>query len=506
MPRISLLRRSVPVLAVLAVLAVPAAAPAAVTLGAPLNLPANTGPCDALRFAPTLSPFTSCTFFGFAPAGQPATWTPQTPRGQWVIVRVRVVGGAVTGRMVAASLRALRSQVQNPGPAPAACCTVNAQSQIFTPTAGQVTQIATRIPVVNTVELIDREPVEVVDYLGLKILDPTTHMPAHASAGTASALGTFFPAAVPLGSTQAMSGGMPGRVALIQADYEPDADGDGFGDETQDSCSTDAAIRSRPVAKAAQCAVAPPAVTPVAPVPVAPTPGAPGTAGAAAPSPGVSVTALRDLANFGSQRTAKVPIVCPAAAATSCTGSIAAKTVKSLSTRSARAAAKKKITIKAKTYKVRPGRVSRVSLTLPPAARKELRKRGRLSLDVTVTQTAPTPGSTTKRVTVRRVSTTDRASKSGRVTFRVAVPAGIDTKKKATFELRRRSGKKSRVARTTLKVREGRVRTVRLRLTSSGRKSLRRAKSRKLRLTLRATYRNDAGKTVRLSRTVTVRR
>ena len=496
MHRLSVLRRSIPVLVVLAALAAPAGSQGAVTLGAPLDLPANTGGgCDQFRFAP-VAPFQSCTFFAFPPAGQPASWTPQTPRGQWVIVRVRVRAGAVTGRMVAASLRALRSQAQNPGPAPAACCTVNAQSQIFTPAAGQVTQVATRIPVVNTVELIDREPVEVVDYLALNVLDPATHLPMHVSGLTASVLGTFVPVAVPLGQTQPMGGGLTGRSPLIQADYEPDADGDGFGDETQDSCPTDPAIRTAPVARAAQCRGAAP---PGAPAPATPPPGSPSV-----PAPGLDLGGLRDLSSVGSLRSATVPVVCPAAAPSTCTGSIAAATVKSLTRSPGRARSAATVTLRATTYRVRPGRVARVSLRLPAVARTELRRRGRLALNLTVTQTAPTPGSTTRRVTLRRVATTARATGTGRVTFRVVAPAGIDASKRATFELRRRSGSKARVARRSLKVRPGRLTTVRLTLDRSARASLRR--SGRLRLTLRASYVNDAGTAVRLSRAVTARR
>lgn len=491
MHRPSVLRRSIPVLVVLAALAAPAGSEGAVTLGAPLDLPANTGPCQQFSI---VTPVSSCMFFGFPPGGQAASWTPQTPRGQWVVVRVRVVGGTPSGPMVAAAFRALRSQAQNPGPAPAACCTINAQSQVFTPAPGQASQVATRIPVVNTVELVDREPVEVVDYLGLKVLDPGTQVPMHQSAGTAGAIGSFFPQAVQLGQTIAMSGGYSNKVPLIQADYEPDADGDGFGDETQDSCPTDATIRSGPVATAAQCRPGAPAAP--APAPATGTPGA--------QAPGVDVLGLRDLPSVGALRTATVPVVCPAGAPTTCTGSIAATTVTSLTRRSGRARAAAKVTLRARTYRVRPGRIARVSLRLPSAARTELRRRGRLALDLTVTQTAPTPGSTTRRVTLRRVATTARATGSGRVTFRVVTPAGIDASKRATFELRRRSGSKARVARRSLKVREGRITTVRLTLNRSARASLRR--SSRLRLTLRAGYRTDAGTTVRLSRTVTARR
>jgi hypothetical protein len=35
----------------------------------------------------------------------------------------------------------------------------------------------------------------------------------------------------------------PGAAALVNADVEPDADADGFGDETQDFCDTDAATQ-----------------------------------------------------------------------------------------------------------------------------------------------------------------------------------------------------------------------------------------------------------------------
>jgi hypothetical protein len=64
------------------------------------------------------------------------------------------------------------------------------------------------------------------------------------------------------GDSRAADGGAAGEL-LLQARVEPDADGDGFGDETQDACPSDRGVQSA-------CPVVPGAIAPVLPDPTPP--------------------------------------------------------------------------------------------------------------------------------------------------------------------------------------------------------------------------------------------
>lgn len=385
-----------------AALLIPVRADAAVTIGPPLTFPANvTGGCTpAVVFvAPGFPGAPSCTMLGADTAGQ---WTMQTPRGQWVITRARVRAGANVGPMAFTVIQALRSQatpnpnLPRPPGSPAVggliCCTAPFESQVFTPAPNSVTQIATRLPVKNTVDVIDGEPVEVVDYLAISTLSPATSPPVHqAAAGpAATAQASYIAPAIRAGQQRLADGtALTPTLPLVQGDLEPDADGDGFGDETQDSCPTDPAIRAAPVARAAQCR--------------APNPGAGATP---AGTPVVLVAALpataRRLTTAARGTATLVPVQCPAGSPAACAGTVRARTVRRIAARRGRAAATRRVTLRARRFTVRPGRTVRVRLALPAAVRAELRRRGRLALDVTVRQTAPTPGTTRARVTLRR--------------------------------------------------------------------------------------------------------
>ncbi|MBJ7330510.1 MAG: hypothetical protein JHC95_11480 [Solirubrobacteraceae bacterium] len=491
-----MLRRSahrlLPVLA--AALTVPGSASAAVTIGAPLDRPANAqAGCDRspslFGFQGPGSQFTgasSCTWLGADRIANP-TWTSQVPRGQWVIVRVRVRAGSPTGPMAAVVLGNLRSQVGAGGGT--ICCRAMSESQVFTPAPNQVTQIDTRLPVGNTVSVVTGEPIETVDYLAISVLAPSgVQIPVHDTGvytDQGSVRSSAWWPAMRTGQEQPLNSGFFGMYPLVQADLEPDADGDGFGDETQDSCSTDATIRARPVAKAAQCR-APVAVPGATAPPILP-------AGAAGFGP------VREIAGLSGQKSVGVPILCPVDATGACAGTVGARTVQSLN---ARAAARKKLTLSARQFSVAPGRIAFVQLTLPAGARRELARRGRLALDVTVRQTAPAASTTTQRITVRRVANRAKAS-SGKVTFLVEDLPSADASKGAGYTLRAKADGTVFGTRF-LTPRPGRVRAVTFTLNAEGRAALRGAGRLSLRLV--ASYTTAAGNPADTSRNVTVTR
>jgi len=200
-----------------AALLLPAGA-GAVTVGAPLGLSANAG--NNCQFFIIFGSAPSCTIFGNDLAG---AWTSQTPRGSWRITRARVRTGPNVGPMVFSVVRALRSQAGSP-PAGAICCTVSSESAVFTPAPNTINEIAVNLPAVNTVEDIDGEPVEIVDYLGISVLSPASTLPMHVAEsssdpGANASLSYFIPAT--RAGQQALPGGSSGLTPLINGEFEP---------------------------------------------------------------------------------------------------------------------------------------------------------------------------------------------------------------------------------------------------------------------------------------------
>lgn len=366
-----------------AVLAAPAAA--AVTLGPPLTTQANvTGGCTpAIVFvAPGLPGAPSCTMLGADPSGQ---WTMQTPRGQWVITRARIRAGAASGPMVFTIIRGTRSQASpGGGAAGIICCTVPVESQVVTPTAGTVSQFAVRLPVKNTVDVVNGEPIETVDYLAISTLGPATSPPVFQGPGAGQT--SYIAPAIRAGQERLSDGtSFTPSTPLIQGDYEPDADGDGFGDETQDSCATDLAIRAAPVARAAQCRA--PAST-GAPGPATGT----GTQGASSPGLAGLPATLRRVTP--GRRSVALPVACPAATGASCTGTVSARTTRRIG--------RARLALTSKRFTAKAGRTVNVRLLLPASLRRALARGRAIGIEVTVRQKTPAAGTTTARVTLRR--------------------------------------------------------------------------------------------------------
>ncbi len=202
---------------VVALLLPPAAG--AVTVGAPLNLTANAGVNCQTFVGFGVAP--GCTLFGSEAGG---AWTSQTPPGSWTITRARVRTGPNVGPMVFTVMRAFRSQAGSP-PAGIICCTAPSESPVFTPTPNTVNELPVNLSAVNTVENIDGEPVEVVDYLGVTMLDLNSSLPVHVAGSSAdpavNASFSYFIPPVRAGQQAIQAGGRFESAVLVNGDYQP---------------------------------------------------------------------------------------------------------------------------------------------------------------------------------------------------------------------------------------------------------------------------------------------
>jgi hypothetical protein len=184
----------------------------------------------------------------------------------------------------------------------------------------------------------------------------------------------------PVGST----GAFTPRDALIldiSAQLEPDADRDGYGDETQDKCPSDPATQ-------ATCPVGSPS-----------NPGSGNTLG------GGNVFGFTGLAIPGQTVTAskggkvQLDVGCPAAAVGNCAGTDTLKTTGPVALKAKVAAKKKKkvLTLGSSTFSIKPGTTGKVTIKLSKAARKLLAKRKNLNvLEIVVAHDSRNVAKTTK--------------------------------------------------------------------------------------------------------------
>jgi hypothetical protein len=200
----------------------------AVTIGPPLEaLPANTNfDCDDQSFILWVipPPPPSCTLLGSDPG---LAWTSQVPRGEWVIRLARVRTGPRVGPMAFTVIRALRSQAVGPQGQPSGiiCCSSPVESQVFVPAPNSVNAVPVNLPVKNTVDLVDGEPVETVDYLGISLLDTNSSVPMHVAApggfGSAS-LTSYIAPAMRAGQERLADGTVPfNNVLLVNGEADP---------------------------------------------------------------------------------------------------------------------------------------------------------------------------------------------------------------------------------------------------------------------------------------------
>jgi hypothetical protein len=193
-------------------LVAPAMASAAVTIGANLsNTPHSQNTCSG----PTPGTTASCDLVPLSEGN-----VNQVAPTDGVITRWRVVGGS--GPM---KLRVVRPQADG--------------SYLFVSSSPLETPATTGLETFNT-----RQAVQAGDYIGLELESASATLGVdqenQAPLGTSAA-----PFAGPIadGAT-----GKPEMVAqqargYLNADVEPDADHDGFGDETQDQCPTNATVQ-----------------------------------------------------------------------------------------------------------------------------------------------------------------------------------------------------------------------------------------------------------------------
>jgi hypothetical protein len=147
--------------------------------------------------------------------------------------------------MVFTVIRATRSQAGG-GAGRIICCSVPVESQVFTPRPNAVNEIPVNLPVKNTVDVINGEPIEVVDYLAISPLSLDSSPPVNVSAGS-SANASFIAPAIRAGQERLNDGTLPGRTVLVNAEIEP--------------CAGTVARAPRRTAKAAACVPPPAAVS-----------------------------------------------------------------------------------------------------------------------------------------------------------------------------------------------------------------------------------------------------
>lgn len=179
----------------------------AVTVGTNLGqAPAFGAGCEVSQLGNVLPIPRNCSMFSPV-AGQ-------TPRGQWRVVSARVRTGPRAGPMRITMIQALRSKS---GAGGVICCTASSQSRVFTPPANSVATVNLNLPAVNTTEVIDREVIEVVDYLGISLLNQTGSVAFVAAQPAAT---TFFAPAFPTGATR-LGGAIPYSVVpMINARFQ----------------------------------------------------------------------------------------------------------------------------------------------------------------------------------------------------------------------------------------------------------------------------------------------
>lgn len=126
--------------------------------------------------------------------------------------------------MVFTVIRITRSQA---GAGGNICCRVPVESQVFTPRPNSINAIPVRLPVKNTVHVINGEPIETVDYLAISLLDLRSSGPV-AATGVQTEAFSYIAPAIRMGEERIHDGSYAGRV-LINAEYTADTGGGGGG-------------------------------------------------------------------------------------------------------------------------------------------------------------------------------------------------------------------------------------------------------------------------------------
>ena len=196
-----------------------------------------------------------------------------------------------------------------------------------------------------------------------------------------------------MGSAEASASTLSNVVVSFNAVLEPDADHDGYGDESQDCSPAD------PTSQAG-CTPPPPSFLPNPPA---------GGVSCPAPCVGVGSTAGTYII-FGTLPTTPyrsgyvVPVACPPGSSVNCTGTvdITLNGGRARVALAAAAKASKRRLLGSAKFSVKPGKSAKIKVRITKAGRKLLGKRRRHSITVTL---RPTGG---KAISVRRTVTLPR--------------------------------------------------------------------------------------------------
>jgi hypothetical protein len=212
------------------------------------------------------------------------------------------------------------------------------------------------------VELTARLPIAAGERVGIVADNPIAFAVYSPSAGVTStgvASNTFY-----LG--EAYGNAMPNVALAISADVEPDADGDGFGDESQDCAPADPASQGTCPTQAS-----PPGLSPVyKPGPCEGFCGGGGVAGFSGP---IAVAPSGNGVVY-------IPLKCPPNAVQPCGGFL---DVTKQEAKKASASAKRK-TLAHVPFSVKPGKTKKIRVKLSKGGRKLLRQKGKLKVVLTI--------------------------------------------------------------------------------------------------------------------------
>lgn len=189
-----------------------------------LGLIGSSSAAAATQIGATFAPSTGCNY-----PGETMTDIQRSSAGnQYVVPSAGVITSwsvqSGSSPVVQAKLKIARSAGGND-------FTIAAESAPGVPSPGTTSTFATRIPVSGG-ELLGRIGVQDGTDCGYR------------SGSSAQYMDGQYDSDPPVNTTNTYTGGGPGDQVDVSATLEPDADGDGFGDETQDACPTDATTQA----------------------------------------------------------------------------------------------------------------------------------------------------------------------------------------------------------------------------------------------------------------------
>jgi hypothetical protein len=193
-------------------LAAPAMASAAATIGANLaNSPQQQNTCAGDTPDPAKA---SCGLAVLTEGG-----LNQAARSDGVITRWRVAGGS--GPLV---FRVLRPQAGG--------------AYLFVSSSAVESPANTGVVTFDT-----RQPIAAGDYIGVEVESATARIGIDLGQPATETAAAVFGGPIADGASVVPANLAPGGRGYLNADVEPDADHDGYGDETQDQCPTNAATQ-----------------------------------------------------------------------------------------------------------------------------------------------------------------------------------------------------------------------------------------------------------------------